>query len=760
MKNRGMVRRPLALTAATTIALGGLFFSTPAYATTADEPDHTESASTTAEETTVEDGGSAEEAAAEDGAEEATEEDGAEEATEEDDTASEEAPSADVRAAANAANVVAWGYNASGDPVVVAVADEVDEVDDAQLDAFLATDAFEEDAADPIVATVAAAPESFAEGDVVGGQGYLGIVPPDGLGACSFGFAAWSPSGDPAMLTAGHCAMSWEDSFLSIPGQDPAVVGGEGGFYEEPIEHVGSFGFSQFGGPGNSAGYDENVPLEDQQFTDIAVIDLADGFTPLPEVTTWESATDDLSSLADDTVNITSVGNPTAGPVTKSGRTTGMTHGEIIVTDAEDTHILDGWSNIGDHIVRGFSSNVEATQGDSGGSVIQGSTAVGVISGGVTAEDNGGEQWTWSTLLTDALPYTDGYEVALHIDAPVVTAPESGSTVEVGSTVTGTAPGAESVEITMGGSTSTVSVTDGAFSFAAPGEAGDYTYSLVGVNGYDSSAATAYELSVEEAPTPAPVISSPADGAAVVDVVTEVSGTGVPNAEVVVTIDDTEYTTTVDGAGNWTVADLELSYGSHTISAVQTANDDTSDAATVTFEIVLTAPEVTSITDGTAFAHDDAPSNLEGTGIDGATVTVELSGAEPAAGEMRSFAATNGSYTATVADGVWVADFGGQIQPGAYTVRVTQEVDGTSSAVTSLAFEVVPADAGDGGDNGDDAGNGGENGTGGESGSGDDGNLAATGTDMIVPLTAAAGAVALLAGGITLMIRRRQNAEV
>ena len=410
-----------------------------------------------------------------------------------------------------------------------------------------------------------------------------------------------------------------------------------GWLYEEPIEYVGSFGFSQFGGPGNSTGYDENVPLEDQQFTDIAVIDVADGFTPLPEVTTWESATDDLSSLADDTVNITSVGNPTAGPVTKSGRTTGMTHGEIVVTDAEDTHILDGWSNIGGHIVRGFSSNVEATQGDSGGSVIQGGTAVGVISGGVTAEDNGGEQWTWSTLLTDALPYTDGYEVALHIDAPVVTAPESGSTVEVGSTVTGTAPGAESVEITMGGSTSTVSVTDGAFSFAAPGEAGDYTYSLVGVNGYDSSAATAYELSVEEAPTPAPVISSPADGAAVVDVVTEVSGTGVPNAEVVVTIDDTEYTTTVDGAGNWTVADLELSYGSHTISAVQTANEDTSDAATVTFEIVLTAPEVTSITDGTAFAHDDAPSNLEGTGIDGATVTVELSGAEPAAGEMRRF---------------------------------------------------------------------------------------------------------------------------
>ncbi|MGO2684899.1 MAG: S1 family peptidase [Microbacterium sp.] len=734
MKNRGMVRRPLALTAATTIALGGLFFSTPAYATTADEPEQSGAADVTAEETAVEDG-----------------------------AISTETPSDDVAVAADAANIIAWGYNASGDPVVVTVADEVNEVDDAQLDSFLATDAFEADAADPIVATVDAAPESFAEGDVVGGQGYLGLVAPSGIGACSFGFAAWSPSGDPAMLTAGHCATSWENSILSIPGQDPAVDG-PGYLFEEPIEYVGSFGFSQFGGPGNSTGYDENVPLEDQQFTDIAVIDVADGFTPLPEVTTWESATDDLSSLADDTVNITSVGNPVAGPVTKSGRTTGMTHGEIVVSDAEDTHILDGWSNIDGHIVRGFSSNVEATQGDSGGSVIQDGTAVGVISGGVTAEDNGGEQWTWSTLLTDALPYTDGYEVALHIDAPVVTDPESGSTVEVGSTVTGTAPGAESVEITMDGSTSTVSVTDGAFSFAAPGEVGDYTYSLVGVNGYDSSAATAYELSVEEAPTPAPVISSPADGAAVVDVVTEVSGTGVPNAEVVVTIDDTEYTTTVDGAGNWTVGDLELGYGSHTVSAVQTANEDTSDAATVTFEVVLAAPEVTSITDGTAFAHDDAPSNLEGTGIDGATVTVELTGAEPAAGEVRGFAATNGSYTATVADGVWLADFGSQLEPGAYTARVTQALDGTSSAVTSVAFEVVPADAGDGGGNGggDDAGNGGgdDAGNGGDNGTGDDGNLAATGADMIVPLTAAAGALALLAGGITLMIRRRQNAEV
>lgn len=694
MKNRGMVRRPLALTAATTIALGGLFFATPAYAESAPADEPTQA--------------------------------GAAEGS----TSAEDAPSAETIKTADDAGVVAWGTNANGAPVVVVV-DEGDAADTAEIDAF-AAEAFEADAAEPVIVEIASAPKSYAEGDVVGGQGYLVG------GACSFGFAAWSPSGAPAMLSAGHCALGETESNLSIPSQEPAV-GGPGFVAEDPIVNFGSFGFSQFGGPGNSEGYDNTIPLPDQDFTDISVIDVntANGYNPLPEVTDWSTATDSVYSLADSTIAITSVGDPVLGSVSKSGRTTGYTTGEIVETnDPDTTHILDGWSNIDGHIVRGFSSNVLAGPGDSGGAVFQGNTAVGLISGGTEADaDN--PQWTWSTLLTDALPYTDGYTVALHLDAPVVTAPASGSTVEVGATVTGTAPGAESVEVTVGGETSTVAVADGAFSFTAPGELGEHAYTLTSVNGFNTSESTAYSLTVEAAPTPAPAITSPADGSAVVDAVTSVSGTGVPGAAVVVTIAGTDHETTVDGSGNWVVDGLDLTYGSHTISVVQTANDNTSDAATSAFDIVMAAPVVTSITNGTVFPHNEGPATLEGTGVEGATVTVELTGTEPAA------FADSGEFTATVVDGAWTVDFGAALTPGTYTVAATQSLNDVLSAPASLAFEVVaaPAPGGDGGN----------------AGGGGDGELAVTGGDMIVPLSASAGALVLLAGGITLMTLRRRK---
>ncbi len=690
MKNRGMTRRPLALTAATTLALGGLFFSTPAFAGTTDQSA---------------------------------------------DQQDSDEVSAALAQAAEDANVYAWGTNAAGDPVVVVV----DDAADGDIEAF-AAEAFAADAEEPIVTTIPSAPVSFADGDVVGGQGYLLPTDDNRVSTCSFGFAAWSPAGDPAFLSAGHCAQGPQDLFLSDPSLDSGS-GSESEYvgYGDGDVLAGTFGFSQFGGTGNSAGRDETRPMEDQNFTDIAVIDVdaASDYTPVPAVTTWSSITANAFSPADDVIEITAVGNPVAGSVSKSGRTTGYTTG--MISEASG-HILDGFSNIDGHFVRGFSSNVIAGPGDSGGAVFQGSTAVGVISGGTEATETT-PQWTWSTLLTDALTYTSGYEVALHIEAPVVT---SAATVEVGATVTGTATGAETVEVTLAGDTFEAAVTNGAFSFPAPAEPGDYSYSLTAVNGFNVSEATAYELTVEAAATPAPAITSPADGSSIVDEVTSVSGTGLPGAEVVVTIDGTGYPTTVGTDGTWTVDGLDLGYGEHAISVVQTANGETSSAVTSEFTVVLASPEITSITDGSTFAPDNGPSELSGTGIEGATVEVVLTGTEPAA------FADSGPFEATVTDGVWTVAFDAPLSVGDYTATATQTLDGASSASTVVSFQVVAAPApGDEGDNGDQGGNAGD--------PGDEGTLATTGMDTTLTLALSAGAVVLVAGGLMLMILRRRK---
>lgn len=711
MTNRGMVRRPLALTAATTIALGGLLFATPAYA--ADDAADEQAPLTTGQVKGTVNG-----------------------------EATPAEPTDETVDAADAAEVVAFGVNAAGNDVVIVAPKDGETVDAEAIKAF--TDAA--DLGDATVVTTGSSFSAYAEGDVVAGQGYIGLDPsnPNAAYACSIGFTGFSPEGDPALITAGHCAFSETDekiveTTLSIPGEDPAA-GGPGFQVPAGAKLLGNFGFAQFGGPNGTLGADE-----DPNSTDIAVIDIneAGDFNLLPEITDWTTAGDSLGSPAESTIPVRSVGLPTVGAIQKSGRTTGLSEGTI-----SDTDILDGWAQVSDHWVRGFSSDVGSDHGDSGGAVFQGNKAVGVISGG-------NDVITWSTTLVHALEHTDGYTVALKLDAPKVTEPADGSTVVVGSTVTGKAPGAKTVKVTLDGESVETELSNGEFTFKAPGTPGDYEYKLVSTSGYSKSATTSYSLTTKFAPTATPVITSPADATSVTSTVTEVKGTGTPGAELVATIDGTDYTTTVNSEGNWTIKDLKLTYGGHEISVVQIANDDTSDAAKVTFEVTPAAPAVTSITNGSTFAFDNGPSALSGTGITGATVTVKLSGAEPAA-----MAAESGSYEAEVVDGKWTVKFDAALQPGSYTASATQSISGVTSAPVSLAFSVLvepapepttppapepttPPAPGGGGGNG-----------------GGDGGLATTGSDMIVPLSASAGAVVLLAGGIVLLtVRRRKLIE-
>lgn len=717
MKHRVTGRRPLALTAATTLALSGLFLGAPV-------------------------------AFADDSAE----------------APGQDAPAQVLNTKADLAeadtDMVALGQTAGGENVVVVTADT------GKSDAEITQIASDNGVSDASVVKVDTALSSFAEGDIVGGQGYLSVSPDlesfvagepgSNAWSCSIGFAAFTPTGDPALLSAGHCAFDEDgeplrDTTLTVPSSEDAA-GGTQTALPATIDLLGTFGFAQFGGGDGGLGSNGDTTA-----TDISTIDIneAAGWNPVPAVTDWTTAGDSLSSLADSVIEIKSVAAPTLGEVSKSGRTTGFTTGVVASDD-----ILDGWANIDGHWVQGFSSNTLAGPGDSGGSVIQGNAAVGLISGGTEATETQ-EQFTWAASLVTALPKTGGYQVALDLDAPVVTSPTDGAEVQPGTAITGTAPGAEKVTVSGFGADQTVRVVDGAFSVVGPVELGEQTISVRARTGFSSSETVTLDVKVVPAPLVAPVITSPADGSTVNETVTAISGTGLPTTAITVTdaqTDDVLGTTEVAADGSWTVDGLTLEYGSYSVVVTQTrtidGEDEVSPEATSSFSVIPVSPAVTSVANGAEFAHNDGPSGLAGSGIDGATVTVKLTGAEPTTANTAAlagaFAAASGTFTATVEDGAWSVDFGAALESGTYTVSATQAIDGVSSAPTDLAFAVLAAPVAGGG--------GAAPGEGGAAAPGD-GGLAATGSDMLVPLTAGAIALALLSGGLLLVVRRRQQIQ-
>ncbi|GBP03040.1 hypothetical protein EVAR_71162_1, partial [Eumeta japonica] len=341
--------------------------------------------------------------------------------------------------------------------------------------------------------------------------------------------------------------------------------------------------------------------------------------------------------------------------------------------------------------------------------------------------------------------------------APTITAPADGSTVVAPVTEIAGAgePGAE-IAVT-GDVTSTTTVGDNG-EWTVPAELTeerDYTVTATQTaNGETDDVSSTFTVAAE-APVVDPTITAPADGETVEGPVTEIAGSGEPGAEVAVT-GAAEGETTVGENGEWTVPAEIADAGEYTVTATQTADEETAEASstfTVTIEEEpeeLLAPEVTSIEDGDVFGNEDAPSSVSGLGQPGAEVNVTLEGELYGSGEPRALSTQDiepGTPLANTAE--WTIDFDEQLQPGTYTLSATQTFEGETSPETVVSFEVTGADTGaDGGDNGA----GGEDGDAGT----DDGDLANTGAGSMLPF--ALGAVLLLAagGGAILIAQRRQ----
>jgi hypothetical protein len=583
--------------------------------------------------------------------------------------------------------VQAVGRDADGNVVIVKTVGESD-----------AVDAFTDSYANVVVREIGGPLEATATTDVVGGAGYFAPTSADAGISCSIGFTGWSPAGAPAVITAGHCTEDGllENTYLSDPALDAA--GGGVGVGAE----LGTFGFSQYGGAGNTVG-----SQGDLNSIDVAVIDVTNtDLDLLPVVTDWTTLTD----LSLSTLPITAVGKPVAGaPISKSGRTTGY-------TSAPSVDVVDGWANVAGRIVYGFgTTGLESDEGDSGGAMFQGSTAVGILSGGRAATDTE-PSFIWGSDLTNALSHTGGYTVALTIAAPALSSPANGGDVERGARISGTAPALSTITVDPATGADIVVTADaaGAFSFPAPAALGAYAFTLQAKLGFDTSATSAFAVNVVPAPLQAPVITSPVNGSSSTTDITAITGTALPGATVTLT-GSVAGTDVADNTGAWSVA-TDLGYGvGYSVTATQAFEGQTSPVATSVFSVVPEAAVISTPANGTSFAAADAPTSVSGTGIDGATITLIHNG--------------GAAVTTTVVDGRWSFALGAS-RVGGNTIVITQTIDGAATVtesgytVAAAAVAVVPRDPA----------------------------LAATGIDLMP--AGGLAAVLLLAGAAFLAVRR------
>lgn len=651
----------------------------------------------------------------------------------------------EVQEATDATDSVAgYGVTTSGESIVLLNASYKDAPELTKLTPTLDVDAIA--FVDPAIAEDAT--------DVVGGAGYFGEAGGGSAVLCSVGFTAWSPAGKPALVTAGHCTNDGaiSDVWLSKPSTDAAHAGNNDGVDTNGTGVAGRFGFSQFGGPGNTPG-EQNAP----DATDIGVIDLTNSALTLhPSITDWSGAAAD--DLAASTTVVKNIAAPVSGSVSKSGRTTGVTSGNTSVTLLYDdgslrpTEILDGYMQVSGRWVHGFLGGALSSPGDSGGAVYQGGQAVGVVSGS-PGQVTAGDDWSWYTRLVDALEFTGGYTVALDIDAPTVTSVSSGDVLQPGATVKVQVP-ENATELSVArdaNAAETLPVDQGTATVTVPTAPGDYTFALTAINGFSSSAATQLEVKVAEAvaqPTIDEVEVEAEVGERSAPVV--VTGSGIAGATVAVAgLGTGAVDATVAEDGTWSLAEHTLEIGAHELTATQRVDDRTSAKSTGTIIVAPAAPEITSLSPDETFTTGSAPTKISGTGLPGAELTLgvltddvrEASRALVNEDTLDTDPELNWVTVTVDEDGQWSAPVDGVRGEGSYLAVATQELNSIESMADVIGYSITDtATVG-----------------GGKTNPGTPGTVAGlpvTGGGPLLPAVVGAALIALLGGGTVLAARR------
>lgn len=573
------------------------------------------------------------------------------------------------------------------------------------------------------------------EADVPGGVGYQ----TDQRAICSTGYSLFDPSGLPAVLTAGHCT------------DDGAAETADLLFQGQPNGRLGSFVFSQFGGPGNTTVVNPNSPRPGNVGTDIAVLGhIRQGLDPLPAASTYG----DPSEPGPD-VKIIGSSAPVIGmPVCRSGWRTGWSCGHI---SAVGIFLVGGHNYPADpsdiRAFNGFLSyDVQSNGGDSGGPWVSGNYAIGTHSAG---EWGGTQNFAVAATLEDSLQVLPGYQLELFLNKPGLVAAED-KTFKAGTSITGRVQAAPAPVVAPG---SQVRITypgrqpfdvpvqpDGTWSFTAPEAPGPFSFTAETVNGFSRSGAVALDIIISPSFLPAPAITTPAGDP--LQALEAIEGTGTPGATLTLS-GGVAGSALVGADGRWSISlPAPAPYGKVNVTAVQSYPGlADSPATSAVFAVMPPPPAITSLSEGQHLEQGALPSTIAGTGLDGADVTVSLDG-KPLTGTAVGTAA--GSRSAgnalsplvLVAGGGWSAPFHSGLAVGSHTVSVTQAVDGVASAAAGVTFSVdaPPVQlASTGGSPAYPTG------------------LANTGSSALIP--AAIGAAAAIAVGalLTVVVRRRKR---
>ncbi|MDQ0755298.1 hypothetical protein [Arthrobacter sp. B3I4] len=540
------------------------------------------------------------------------------------------------------------------------------------------------------------------EHDLFGGQGY--VIPGNGwAGACSLGFSAFSPTGEPEFLTAGHCAGdgSTTDVPLEEPTSSPAAGGAPLGSPVIAAGALGSFGFSQFGGPGNTpitgtAANPGNVG------TDIAIIKgLVLGMNTQPAATKW----DVVGNPEPTSVKIIGELAPFPGQaVCRSGRTTGWKCGTV---DSVGIWAMPGPTN-DLRAVRAFdSTTVKSDGGDSGGPWISGNFAVGTHTGAETQGYGAGrvQLRAIAATLVDAMKQIPGVKLQLFLNKPELSGTPSESTVFSNTVVRGRVLAAPASAVATGSTVHLVRSSQGTvqetldvpvdgtgnWSFRAPASEGSFQFKAETRNGFSNSGTVAFNLNVSE--LAAPAITAPAGGATVA-ALNRIEGKGTPG-NVVKLSGDVTGSAAVQADGSWTVVLKEPQvYGKISVVAVQTARGHADSAPTTAeFVVVPPAPILTTTVDGVSFRQDSLPETLTGTGVDGAEVILAVDGQPIVVQKGGSGVGAKSVYASlvpfvAVTSGRWSAPFPAGLAVGSHTLAVSQSVEGVISSAVTARFSI------------------------------------------------------------------------
>nr|WP_157580468.1 putative Ig domain-containing protein [Rudanella lutea] len=331
-------------------------------------------------------------------------------------------------------------------------------------------------------------------------------------------------------------------------------------------------------------------------------------------------------------------------------------------------------------IITGTSASLGGTVSADGGATITESGVVYVVGTGVPTTSNtkvmmAAGVGSYAQLVTGLTPATT-YSVrayAINIagtsygnlqtfttsaapQAPVVLTPANGSvTNQNRPTYTGTASPGDVVtvrvdDIIIGQATANAS---GNWSIASssPLADGPHTvYASVFRDGILSANSNTNSFTVDTTPPPAPVVTTPANGAILSDTTPTYTGTAEAQSTVTVRVDGSPIgTTTADASGTWTFTPTTpLAPGSHTVRvrATDLAGNESVDSNTNTFTVDTAAPTVTITSSSTSPTNSSALSvtftfSESVNGFDVGDVTVGNGG-------LIGFSGSGSRYTATL----------------------------------------------------------------------------------------------------------------